>query len=224
METNAQPTYIPHDAGEPVRPRESGGGIGDLVLMLAILAFAASAALAVGVFLYLQYLSGVAASDLAKLIEAEKKFQPALVEELQRLDRRMNAAEAILGTHLAPSSFFTILNTVTAKTISYSSFELKVADGIELEMDGVGRSVNSIAFQADLLGKDSAYQNPIFSNLDRQKDGVHFHLSASIDPMAINFERLVGTGEVALPSAEAATEAAPIQTSSTPAATSTPTL
>ena len=153
-----------------------------------------------------------------------EKAKPGNIAINEIKECRMNAAEAILGTHLAPSSFFTILNTVTAKTISYSSFELKVADGIELEMDGVGRSVNSIAFQADLLGKDSAYQNPIFSNLDRQKDGVHFHLSASIDPMAINFERLVGTGEVALPSAEAATEAAPIQTSSTPAATSTPTL
>src|SRR3989344_4044458 len=198
MEANAQPTFIPHDAGEPARPHRSGGGLGDLLLMLAILAFAASLALAVGVFLYQQYLSTVSANNLARLNDAEKKFQPALVEELERLDKRMHSAEVILRDHLAPSAFFIILNTVTAKTISYSSLNLVVTDRIKLDMDGVARSVNSIAFQADILSKEGAYQNPIFSNLDRQKDGVHFHLSTYINQDPINFEALTGGAASAL--------------------------
>ena len=198
MEANAQPSFIPHDAGEPARPRRSGGGIGDLFLMLAILVFAASAALAAGVFFYQQYLTTVSNADLAKLNEAEKNFQPALIEELRRLDQRMHSAETLLAKHLAPSAFFIILNTVTAKTISYSSLSIAVDDTIKLEMDGIARSVNSVAFQADILAKEGAYLDPIFSNLSRQKDGVHFHLSTLINPDSINFEALTGGAASAL--------------------------
>jgi len=225
MEANAQPSFIPHDAGEPVRPRRSGGGIGDLLLMLAILAFAASAALAVGVFLYQQYLTTASNNNLAKLNEAEKSFQPALIEELQRLDRRMRSAEEILATHLAPSAFFIILNTVTAKTVSYSSLSIAVSDTIKLEMDGIARSVNSVAFQADILAKEGAYQDPIFSNLSRQQDGVHFHLSTLINPDSINFEALTDGAASALTPAsmQAVVPVSAFSPTSTSTSTSTPT-
>lgn len=190
MEPTTQPSFIPHDAGTPARPRPAGSGFGDIILMFAILAFAVSAALAVGVFLYVQYLTSVSNADHTKLLEAQKRFEPALVTELQRLDNRINSASAILSTHLAPSVFFVILDAITAKTVSYSSFALSVADDIKLEMDGVARSINSVAFQADLLSKDGAYQNPIFSNLTRDKEGVHFHLSTEINQDALDFESL----------------------------------
>lgn len=198
MDANAQPSFIPHDAGTPASTRRRSGGLMDLLLILAILAFAASAALAVGVFLYHQYLSSVAAADLAKLKRAEESFQPALISQLERLDNRMHSAEAILSKHLAPSAFFTVLDAITAKTVSYSSLNITVADRIKLDMDGVAQSVNSVAFQADLLSKDGTYQNPIFSNLDRQKDGVHFHLAALINPDSINFQSLTGGGASSL--------------------------
>lgn len=220
MEANAQPSFIPHDAGIPARPHRSGGGIGDLVLMLAILIFAASAALGVGVFLYQQYLTTAAASNLAKLKKAQEQFQPALITQFERLDQRMHAAEALLGAHLAPSAYFIILDAVTAKTVSYSSLSLVVSDTIKLEMDGVARSVNSVAFQSDLLSKEGAYQNPIFSNLDRQKDGVHFHLSTLINPDSINFQVLTGGGAAqVLPSVEVAPAAATSPFGSAPAPT-----
>lgn len=221
MDANTQPSFIPHDAGVPNRPRPSGSGLGDLILMLAILAFAASAALAVGIFLYHQYLTSIAASDLAKLKSAEEQFQPALVSQLERLDKRMQSAEAILGEHLAPSAFFTILNAITAKTISFTSLNFVVADSIKLDMDGIARSVNSVAFQADLLAKEATYQNPIFSNLDRQKDGVHFHLSTFINPDSINFNALTsGAASEPAPQAElppaAPAPTSPFTASSTP--------
>ena len=69
-------------------------------------------------------------------------------------------------------------------------------------MDGIARSVNSVAFQADILAKEAMYQNPIFSNLDRQKDGVHFHLSTFINPDLINFQWLTSGAATALPPEE----------------------
>ena len=216
MDANTGTSFIPHDAGTPARSRRSGGGLADVILMLAILAFAASAALAVGVFLYHQFLSTQANADLAKLASAEKQFQPELVDQLERLDKRMHSASSLLSKHLAPSAFFTILDAVTAKTISYSTLSFLVSDTVKLDMDGVARSVNSVAFQADLLSKEPSFESPIFSNLDRQKDGVHFHLSTLINPDSINFEAL--TGSVS----SVPTTPAPVQTETSTNAPSTP--
>ena len=78
----------------------------------------------------------------------------------------------------------------------------------------MARSVNSIAFQADLLSKSGVFTSPIFSNLDRQRDGVHFDLEALVDASKINFAGLVNT---AMSAAAAQSQPQP-QTESAPAA------
>lgn len=195
MESNIQSSFIPHDAGKPAKlSRRSEGGLADLALMLGIVAFAASAALAVGVFLYQQYLYSVRASDLTQLKRARDQFQPDLIQQLTRLDDRMQVADVVLGAHVAPSAFFNALNQVTAQTVFFSNLDMKTTDPhkVAIEMSGIGESVNSIAFQANLMSKSGLFSNPIFSNLDRQKDGVHFDLDVVVDPSKINFVTLTG--------------------------------
>ena len=194
METGIQSSFIPKDAGDAQRSHTRGGGLSDLLLMFAIVAFAASAALAVAVFLYLQFQQSTANSDVAQLKRAEQQFEPKLIGDLTRLDDRMHTAESILNTHVAPSAAFDALDQVTAKTISYASLQIQVSDAhrITLVAHGTARSVNSIAFQADILSKSGVFQNPIFSGLARQKDGFHFDLSALINPSAINYVQLTG--------------------------------
>lgn len=207
METPIQSSFIPHDAGKPQSTRRRGeGGITDLIFILAIIAVAASGALAGAVFLYQQYLQSTSASDLAQLQRAKAQFEPALIGQLTRLDDRMHAAEGILGSHIAPSAFFDALNEVTLKTVAYSSLDFQAADQnhIQIKMSGVARGVNSIALQADLLSKSAVFTNPIFSSIDRQKDGVRFSLTALVNPTALNFVQLVGgaPASAALPASQ----------------------
>ena len=54
-------------------------------------------------------------------------------------------------------------------------------------MDGVARSVNSVALQADLFSKSGVFTNPIFSGINRQVDGVNFRVTMGVDPRAINY-------------------------------------
>jgi hypothetical protein len=189
----AQPSFIPHDAGIPVGRRESSGGLWDLLMLIGILALAVSSALAVGVFLYQQYLKTTINRDLDQLKQAKQRFDPTLVDKMTKLDNRMHSADQLLAIHMAPSAFFYALNQVTAQTVSYTNLELDVNDPkrITLKMQGVARSVNSIAFQADLLSKSGVFTNPIFSGLDRQKDGVHFEVTMLVNPGKINFESVV---------------------------------
>ena len=65
-----------------------------------------------------------------------------------------------------------------------------------LKMSGVAHDVNSVALQADIFGKSGVITNAIFSGINQQSDGVHFEVSALINPSAINYEGLV-TGQPA---------------------------
>ena len=108
MEIGVPNSFIPHDATTPVEQRhyDSSGGLTDLLTLLSLVLFVASAALAAGSFLYQQYVDGESASKQAQIKAAQAAFDPALVQQLTRLDHRMSSASALLGAHIAPSAFF----------------------------------------------------------------------------------------------------------------------
>lgn len=187
-------TFIPHDTATPAPAvrRSSSGGLGSLILLCSIVLVVASVALGIGVFLYAQLLHAEGASKVDQLKRAEAAFQPALVQQLTRLDDRMHAGAAILGQHRAPTAFFAALSQATLQTVSFQTLALEAteAEHITIKMQGVARSVNSIALQADLFSKNGVIMNPIFSNIARQLDGVHFDLTAIVNPVAINYASL----------------------------------
>lgn len=195
MESGIQSSFIPKDAGKPsAAPRlERSNGLSDLLLLISIVLFVASCALAGGVFLYKQYLATSAASKVAQLKTAQEAFEPALIQEITRLDDRMRAADQVLGRHLAPTAIFLALQQATLETVSFSSLSIDADDPahITVQMEGIARSVNSIALEADILSKNGTFTNPIFTGITRQQDGVHFSLSALVNPAAINYVGLL---------------------------------
>lgn len=217
VDTAKPASFIPHDTSvAPTPRRHMGGGLNDLLLLCAVVLCIASIALAVGVFLYGQYLATEGAAKLAQLERAKTAFQPALVQQLTRLDDRMHSADRVLSTHIAPSLFFKALEQATLKTVSFQTLDFQGADSqnLAIKMAGIAQGVNSIALQADLFSKNGVITNPIFSNIARQADGVHFNLSAIVSPAAINYvSQLVNAGGV---SGEGAVPAPTQQTPSSP--------
>ena len=175
--------------------RRSGKGLADLFALVSLVLFVASIALGVGVFLYREYLTANASSKIDQLERAKAAFEPSLIAELTRLDDRMRSASEILQKHIAPSAIFTMLEQTTIGSVGFTSLEFEVNDeeSMAVRMDGVAGSVNGIALQADLFSKGGMLSSPIFSNINRELDGVHFSLSADIEPLAINFSQLVLT-------------------------------
>ena len=185
--------------------------------------FVASAALGAGVFLYKQFLAIESASKLSQLERAKAAFQPSLIQELTRLDDRMHAADRILGAHIAPTAFFLALQQATLETVAFQTLDFQSLDpqDMKISMTGVAQSVNSIALQADLFSKNGVIMSPIFSNIARQPDGVHFNLSAVVNPKSIGYSELIapsldsGAQSQALPpsSTEAPADPSPFNTS-----------
>ncbi len=202
MESGIQSSFIPQDAGRPSQaPRQvRSGGLGELGFLIGIVLFVASAALAGAVFLYEQFTISNANSKSEQLQRAKEAFEPALIHEITRLDDRMRAADQVLAAHLAPIALFDALQVTTLATVSFKSLSLEVVDSqnINVKMSGIAQGVNSIALQADLFSKSGVLANPIFSDINRQADGVHFNLSALVNPSAINYVRLMNTAGAAV--------------------------
>lgn len=209
METGIPASFIPSDTIDTTQSRRQSAGLPELALLVSIVLFVASGALAAGVFLYAQYLQTASASKVQQLERAKEAFKPSLIEQLMRLNDRMLAADTILGNHLAPSAFFDALQAATLSTVSFSGLELQSPDArtVTIRMAGIAQSVNSIALQADLFSKNGVIKDPIFSGIDREPDGVHFDLTAEVDPKAIGFTRTITSGTAQ----QAAGAAIPVQ-------------
>lgn len=197
MESGIQSSFIPQDAARPTQgPRRvKTGGLGELTFLVAVVLFVTSASLAGAVFLYEQYTLSSSTSKSEQLKRAKEAFEPALIHELTRLDDRMRAADHVLGAHVAPLALFDALQQTTLTTVSFKSLSLEVIDSqnINVKMAGVAQGVNSIALQADLFSKSGVITNPIFSDINRQIDGVHFNMSALVNPSAVNYSHLINT-------------------------------
>lgn len=196
MESGITSSFIPKDAVVPQAVRtQRPTGFADLLILISVILLVASLTLAAGVFLYLQFLQTSIASKLEQLERAKEAFEPSLIQELTRLDDRMRAADSILRGHTAPSLFFHILEQLTLTTVSFSSLTFQAVDSknISLAMKGIAVSVNSIALQADLLSKNGTISSPIFSNIDRRNDGVHFDMTAVINPQALRYANTIVT-------------------------------
>jgi hypothetical protein len=225
METGIQSSFIPHDAGDVKvsSPRIGGNGFSDLILLLSIVLLVASGAIAGGVFLYEKYLQTATNSKIDQLQRAKSAFEPSLIMELTRLDDRMHAAAAILSGHIAPSVIFDALEKATLTTIAFDSFDLNIADQqrITIKMNGVAESVNSIALQAQLFSKNGVISSPIFTGIGRDVDGVHFAVSAQINPAAITYAQSL-SGEELPPQQQSIQSSQQAQPAQVPAAQKQP--
>lgn len=199
MESGVPASFIPHDTTQDSGGyRERSAGLPEFALLVSIVLLVASGALAGGVFMYSQYLTTASSSKVQQLQRAKDAFDPELIQKIMRLNDRLHAADSILGIHLAPSMFFDALQAATLSTVAFSNLELHSDQTLmTIKMTGVAQSVNSIALQADLFSKNGVIKDPIFSGIDRQQDGVHFQLTAEIDPKAIAYQQYLNSAQAA---------------------------
>jgi len=208
MESKISSSFIPHEApsGRIKKPMYTRGAV-DIIVLGAVIFLFSSLALALGVFLYQQFLNASLASKTEQLQRAREAFDPTLIQELTRLDDRMSAANGILQNHLAPSELLILLEELTLKTVAYKNLEFNATNisTMTLMLDGLAYSVNSIALQADILGRHTAVASPIFANINRTDKGVAFDVEATINPSALRYvEHISGTPATPSPSTSGA--------------------
>lgn len=168
-----------------------------IVFLITLIIFIGVLALAIGVFLYQQFLLQNIEKKSASLDRARAAFEPALIEEIGRLDIRMNSAQEILDNHKALSVFFDLLETSTLVSLQFQDLVYKVDElgKVNVSMSGSASSFSSVALQSDIFGENKFIQEPIFSNLNLDNKGnVVFDFSAFIDPRLLSYSDSVLQG------------------------------
>src|SRR5689334_9707206 len=113
MDTKLQTSFIPKKPLIPGTPGAKQTRHTSFVTVLLFLVFLVALSGAALVFAYTQYLQSRISTMEKSIQQAEASLDPALINEWVRLDKRIESSKSLLHTHLAISSFFTLLQTAT---------------------------------------------------------------------------------------------------------------
>ena len=184
--------------------------IGAGILIVTVLACA-------GIYALKSYTEQSIAAKRTSLDRQRAAFEPATIEELLRLDKRLTASQGLLKSHIALSLVFDDLEARTGEHVRFKSFKYEPAgqDRYAITMNGNAKSFNSVAIQSDSFGKSSVIKDPIFSNLNLDPNGdVIFDFNAVIDPVRISYATFIAgaaasVGGLPDPTGQGSTEVQP---------------
>ncbi|HEY9583934.1 MAG TPA: hypothetical protein VJI66_03170 [Candidatus Paceibacterota bacterium] len=199
MDTKFQTSFIPK---KPLladqTPRKHRGGM-SVFMFVSVMIFIFSIAGSVYSVFWKKVLLTSQDNYRVELKKAEERFNSSLIEELRRVNTKLDLTKSLLKNHLAVSEVFSIISGLTIEGVRFTSFDFsEPADSgvIKVSMRGVGNSFSAIAFQSDVFGQSEKYgtnkvvKNPVLSDLVLdQKGDVTFTFIASIEPSTISYEK-----------------------------------
>ncbi len=182
MDPQVPASFIPKKPVTSSPAAKEGAG---LLLIISIFIFAVSLLAAGLAFGYESYLNNSIASESDSLQKDQAAFDVSTINDLVRLDSRINQATTLLNTHIAPSAIFNFLSQETLQNVQFTSFQYDLqANGSGLlTLNGVADSFSTVALQSDQFGNSSMLRNIIFSNLNTDPSGrVLFTVQATVSP------------------------------------------
>lgn len=190
VETKFQTSFIPKQpvTGETERRR---GGVGVLFL-ISFLLMVASAAAAVGVFIWNKTTLAQIEKGKIQLEDHKNAFDSNSINEFTRLDNRIDVASMLLKSHMGASAIFPRLQDNTLRTVRFNNFTYSNGGNgkILISMSGVAQDYESMALQAQQFTKpelQNAFRSPIFSNFSKERDAVVFTFGSGIDPYVVEY-------------------------------------
>lgn len=142
-----------------------------------------------------------------QILLAKGDFDTNSISELQVFDKRMNASNQVLSTHIIFSPVFELLSSLTISSIQFTKFNVELnVDGSSYvaHLTGLARDYKSIALQAEVLNSNQGkyFKDVVFSNLVLQNDKVNkgyvgFDISFTIDPALLAYDRSILTTNTA---------------------------
>lgn len=211
MEQTFQTTsFIPKKSLiEPKKPKGSGVGI---VTFLAIIILVGTIIASVLAYVYSGKLKTDVETKKNSLVKAQGAFEPTIIENLKRLDKRIEVANQVLDNHITVSPIIVnVLNANTLRKVQYTKFS-HILNGegksakIQVKLSGKAESLPYVALQSKKLSEVRYVGNPIFSDIVTAKDNtVTFNLVFDIKPDLIIFSNLVdqlSMGDLSVPTTD----------------------
>jgi len=162
----------------------------NLFSLLTTVIFIIALALTGGVYFYRGVVQKQITDDKASLDRAKGAFEPDLINQIIRLDTRIETSKQLLASHLSITPFFDFLSGVTLKTVRFKDFDFVYLskDKIQVTMKGQAQSYAAVALESDLLSSQKVLKNTILSDMTLDPTGtVSFNLTTLIDPALVSY-------------------------------------
>ncbi|MEK7607500.1 MAG: hypothetical protein AAB484_01050 [Patescibacteria group bacterium] len=188
MDPQFKTSFIPR---KPIVAQAVGRSVSTSINLFSLLAttlFIVVIALSGGVFFYKSLIKKQIESNKVTLERAKGAFEPELIEQIIRLDTRIETSKKLLAGHLAITPFFDFLSTVTLSTVRFKdfSFSYLASDKINIEMKGQAQNYSSVALESDLLNSQKYLKNTIISDMALEPNGtVSFKILTTVDPSLV---------------------------------------
>lgn len=192
METKMQTSFIPK---KPiVEARQSGSGI-SLFLLISIILFIVSIALAGGVYLWKDSLVKKIDQDKIDLSKVKSSYEEPTINALIRLDDRLKVSTDLLSKHVAVSPVFTLLEKNTLRNVRIKTFKFSsgTEGKIRVDLTGSAQSYEALSKQSDAFGAESLRQyisQPVISDFSPNADGsISFTFNAIVNADLISYSK-----------------------------------
>jgi hypothetical protein len=191
MDQNFQTSFIPK---KPiVNERATSSRPVGILFIISLFVLIAVLVATGGIYFYQKSLENKIGVMENSLETAKNSFEPAKIDQLQLLDKRLKASTEILSNHITITPVFDALQQVTMKSVRFTKFNYDLGtDGktVDIKMSGQAIGYRSIALQADLFSTNKNLIDPVFSNLTLDTSGnVLFDLDFSVPSDFVNYQK-----------------------------------
>jgi len=178
---------------------------------LMLMVFLASVVVSLGVFGYTKIVESNIQEKIARLERQKEAFDEETVAMLTRADAHITNAKKILGSHIAVSELFTLLETITLARVQYTEFEYAgVPSQTALAtITGLSKNFQDVALQTEQYRLHESLHKPVVRDLERlENNTVSFAIDVSVDQRLVTFSQaLKNMGTVTPPPTPVTTEA-----------------
>lgn len=149
-----------------------------------------------GIFLYQHSLKGQLIQKQAQLKVIEKTLNQSNVRSFVHLRDQLSSVQTLLDGHLTLSRVFDLLETITARRLSFVGLKINMPKGkpATLEVEGIAANFDVLAAQAASLKRSKLLTDTVFSGFSLKKGGtVGFTFNATLSNALVrNFSAVVG--------------------------------
>lgn len=183
MDPKFKTSFIPKQEIRTMGTRPPSGFRFSILSIIAMVALVASVVLSVSVFLYQKSLVKSINNMNAELVAARSNFEPNFINEMIKLDKRLEMVKSLINNHQAVTIFFDLLEQKTLQSLRFTSFEYSSNAGgaLAVTLKGEASNFSSVALQSDVFDAEPKLENPIFSGLGLDDGGnVNFEFKSNL--------------------------------------------
>jgi len=186
LEKQVKTSFIPN---KPIQTVKAGGGLkrskkNNFLSVVTFIIFIVILIVAGGTFVYKMNLNRVIDRQKESLVTIQESFNPVLINEASRLNKRIESVGYLLENHTSPSQIFNLLEKFTLKTVQFNSLTYTTEqDGlVRVSISGIADSFKTVVLQSDSYGDTGYLRDILFTDLQpNDQNNITFNLDGTID-------------------------------------------